>query len=103
MLFRSNMVICVIFSETRLFAKYYFNTWLLIKKIRQEVGFVKSGFLQIATTPRVQQQPRQKQRVNQSKSDTPKRKFTKLNMPVASPATRVEVEFGHIEVSSSES
>ena len=47
---------------------------------RQKVGLVKSGPFQVATTSRVQQQPRQKQRVNQSKPDMPKRQFTKLNM-----------------------
>ena len=44
---------------------------------------VKNGPLQVATTSRVQQQPRQKQWVNQSNPDTPKRQFTKLNMPLS--------------------
>ena len=44
---------------------------------------MKSGPFQISTTSRVQQQPRQKQRVNQSNPDTPKRQFTKVNMPLS--------------------
>ena len=47
---------------------------------RQEAGLVKSGLFPIATTSRVQKQPRQKQWVNQSKPETPKRQFTKFNM-----------------------
>ena len=45
---------------------------------RQEVGP-----FQIATTSRVQQQPLQKQRVDQSKPNMPKRQFTKINMPLS--------------------
>ena len=49
---------------------------------RQEVGLVRRGPFQIATT-RVQQQPGQKQRVDQRKLDIPKRQFTKLNVSLS--------------------
>ena len=49
----------------------------------QGFGLVKNRPLQVATTSRVQQQPRQKQRVNQNKPDTPNGHFTKLNMPLS--------------------
>ena len=50
---------------------------------RQGFGLVKNGPLQVTTTSRVQQQPHQKQQVDQSKPNTPKRQFTTLNMPLS--------------------
>ena len=47
---------------------------------RQEFGMVKNGPLQVATTSQVQQQPRQEQRVDQSKPNKPRRHFTKINV-----------------------
>ena len=49
----------------------------------QRFGLMKNRPLQVATTSRVQQQPCHKQRVDQSKPNMPKRKFTKLNMSLS--------------------
>ena len=38
------------------------------------------GPLRVATTSQVQQRPRQEQRVDQNRSDKPKRQFTNINM-----------------------
>ena len=50
---------------------------------RQDVFLMKIEPFQIATTSWVQQQPCQKQQVNQSKPDIPKRQSTKFNVTLS--------------------
>ena len=50
---------------------------------RQEFSMVKDGPPQVATTSRVQQRPHQKQQVDQSKPNMPRRQFTKIDMSLS--------------------